>query len=170
VLRWRVRGEQMQLKAAFLVVLVAPIAACGVDSYLTCGAPCEDGGAGDATVPDTGSGDSGVADAAKDAPGDVTTGDSGCKGDGGYCQKGSDCCSSACNASNRCVASCASQGGACGSTSGCCVGMFCADGGCAACYADNAPCTNDNQCCGGNCTGGYDGGTHHCSSGGGGGN
>ncbi len=161
MLQRSVRGKLVQLRSLLLAALVVPAAACGVDSYLTCGAPCADGGASDATLAD--SGDSGGTDAGgSDAPSDVTSGDSGCKGDGGYCQKSSDCCSLSCNANNRCAASCAPQGGTCGGSSTCCVGTFCADGGCVACYQDNTPCTQDYQCCGGSCTGGYDGGTQRC--------
>ena len=161
MLQQRVRRELVPVRSLVFGALLVPLAACGVDSYLTCGAPCEDGGASDATVPDSSTADSGGTDSGAS---DVTTGtDSGCKGDGGYCQKSSECCSSACNANNRCAPSCASQGGTCGSTSACCVGTFCADGGCVSCYQENAPCTEDYQCCGGSCTGGYDGGTQHCS-------
>ncbi len=147
--------------AACALALVA-FTGCAVDGYLTCGAPCEDGGSSDATT-DGNANDAKASDASNNDAGY----DAGCKGDGGYCQQNSDCCSSACNQNGRCAASCVSQGGAC-SSSTCCVGSFCSDGGCAQCYAANATCTNDNQCCSGSCTGGYDGGPQHCSSGGGG--
>jgi hypothetical protein len=141
-----------------LAAAIAALAGCSVDSYLTCGAPCEDGGASDATLLDS-SGDAGTSD----APIDVTTTDSGCKGDGGYCQKSSECCSLSCNQSNRCTPSCSPAGGSCGSNGACCLGNFCSDGGCVACFQDYATCTSDTQCCGGNCNGGSDGGPKHCS-------
>jgi hypothetical protein len=141
----------------FALALLA-LAGCSVDGYLTCGAPCEDGGSSDATLGDANAPDAG------DASSSDAGFEGGCKGDGGYCQQSSDCCSSACNQNGRCAASCVSQGGACGGST-CCIGSFCSDGGCTQCYATNATCTSDNQCCSGSCNGGYDGGAQHCSGG-----
>ncbi len=148
---------------------LALAAGCGVDSYLTCGAPCEDSGAQDATVnPDSGGKDGGYQQDSsypKDSSYPQDSGsdafqqkDSGSDGNctGNYCQGQSSCCGAApvCNASNHCAATCGAVDASCTTQGGdtCCKQSFCSGGVCSQCFPKEAGCTNDNQCCGGNCS------------------
>jgi len=155
----------MRLPWVFLCSVAAGAAACAVDPELTCGAPCADS----STVADGGSKDGTVGSDASDAAtgndvvtNDVTTNDSGCKGDGGYCQSNSSCCSGACNQNGKCSPSCSSQGSGC-SQQTCCIGNYCNGSTCVQCKQDNSTCSQDYECCGGGCQGGSDGGSQHCS-------
>ena len=150
--------------AGLVIVLVelGAAAGCGVDSYLTCGTPCEDASA-DATVFDSGNGnDASDANFTKDGffvkdsgQQDVTTGDAGCLGAG--CQSSNGCCSSApiCNAGHRCATSCGALDASCSQQNGdtCCQPYFCNVGHCSLCFEAGAPCSEDWQCCGNSCVG-----------------
>lgn len=145
------------MRARLLLLLVplaaVVVAACALDSSLTCGDTCADAAGADATG----------ADAANDAPAAETSTDASspdsadvstpCVGDGGACQASTDCCSGACSGNHRCVGQCGkSVGAACSFQSACCVGLYCTnDAGCAACVAVGLYCGDDNWCCSGHC-------------------
>jgi hypothetical protein len=146
-----------------LLLLLGPatLAGCGVDSYLTCGAPCdpEEGGEGrdtaDATVgagSDASSTDAtpgmaldagalGLAaesDAISDGPvAEASSSDGGLSDSG--CPVGSLCCKLT---------------GACSSSAECCEGYFCdGTGNCTACLHADASCASGRQCCSERCVG-----------------
>jgi hypothetical protein len=157
-------GRREWVGLGIVALELALAAGCGVDSYLTCGAPCEDSGStNDATIPDTGT-DSTTADAgnSKDASSDVTqqkdsnTGDGNCTG--AFCSNGGNgCCNAApvCNAGNRCATSCGAIDASCTLQGGdtCCQLSFCNNGHCSQCYAKDAGCIDDFQCCSNSCSG-----------------
>jgi hypothetical protein len=140
---------------AFVLAELAAAAGCGVDSYLTCGAPCEDASA-DATVPDSGVGtDASDASSAKDVSVKDADAEAGCLGS--FCQGSSGCCSSApiCNAGHRCATSCGALDASCTQQGGdtCCQPYFCNQGHCSACFEAGVQCSEDWQCCSNACVG-----------------
>ena len=151
----------MRVAWFFLCAASSAAAACAVDPGLTCGAPCVDA----ASVGDTGvdgtvadASDAGTTDTGSDvAANDVTIGDGGCKGDGGFCQSNSTCCSGACNEFGKCAPSCGAQSSGC-SQQTCCIGLYCNGSSCAQCKQDNSTCSQDYECCGGSCQSTVDGG------------
>ena len=143
----------MRVAWFFLGAVTVAAAACAVDPGLTCGAPCVDGAAGDTgadvTVADASDGGT-TTDTGSDAANDVTIGDGGCKGDGGFCQSNSTCCSGACNEFGKCSPSCGGSGSGCSGQT-CCIGLYCAGSSCAQCKQDNSTCSQDYECCNGGC-------------------
>ena len=132
------------------------IAGCGVDSYLTCGAACDEAGA-DATTADAAS-DGQAQDApSQDAAPDVAKDSGGgCGNDSGFCQSNAQCCVSdpVCTAGHRCATSCGAVDASCSDQPDtCCPTLFCANGRCSACRASEAGCSEDYQCCSGVCYG-----------------
>jgi hypothetical protein len=131
-------------------------AACAVDGELTCGAPCADASSSD------GGADVTVTDSASDTGGDVATDvavEGGCKGDGGYCQNASTCCSGACNQNGKCTPSCVALGSGCSGQT-CCIGSYCSSPTCVQCKQEGATCAQDYECCGGNSCQNGDAGMH----------
>jgi len=147
-----------RLLLAWMLAVVAAIG-CGLDSRLTCGEAC----AGeDATVDSRGQ-DSNVPDSPwMDASSDVAPQQDGsCVGRN--CGDNSDCCMGApyCSGAHQCVVSCSGADGGCSSSSGCCKGLFCQGGTvCTQCYPFDASCSQDFECCTGNCNGTFDAGSH----------
>ncbi len=144
---------------AFVLVELGAAVGCGVDSYLTCGAPCEDAG-NDATLVDSGGGndasDGGTKDVfVKEAGQQDAGGEAGCLGSS--CQGNSQCCLSApsCNAGHHCATSCGALDASCTQQNGdtCCQPYFCNQGHCSACFEAGVQCSEDWQCCNGACVG-----------------
>jgi hypothetical protein len=172
---WPSRGSPLSWKMVsrrfgFLVVplLSAALLGCQVDSYLTCGAPCDPdaaarrGSAGDAARTEGGedASEEGVADArprASDAtanpdarrrdgaPDDGTSGDGGGDFDGRFG-----------DGSPR-----VGVGGSCSPSTMCTDDAYCGDAGiCAACLKAGSACTSNRQCCSESC------GASGCNAGG----
>lgn len=149
----------MRLLLGLIALATSAVVGCGVDSYLTCGAACDDGGV-DATTPDASdaSADGSPSDAGSDgkpsdAGSDVAQ-ETGCQG--AYCQSSGSCCgtSPACTAGHRCATSCGGVDASCSSQPDtCCPNEFCTQGRCSACIPSDAGCSEDNQCCSGSCNG-----------------
>ncbi len=80
-----------------------------------------------------------------------------CRGGNQLCDKGTDCCSGVCNASQRCAATtCGGAGNPCSPDETCCAPLLCgAEGFCVPpCKGAGAACAQGTECCTGVCQGG----------------
>jgi hypothetical protein len=135
----------------------AALVGCGVDSYLTCGAPCDpDAGrdAADATVAeDAPSSADGSTQTPSDASSDGLVTESDAVSDGGSPEASS--VDGGSNDSGCPVGSlCCKITGSCSSSAECCEGHFCdSTGNCVACLHADASCASGRQCCSESCVG-----------------
>lgn len=84
-----------------------------------------------------------------------------CAATGASCAGGKSCCKGSCDPGSSLCSDCRATGVSCGAPADCCSGVCSSPTGTAntcSCYGAGTPCTEDRNCCGAKCLGGFCGG------------